>query len=40
MQIAGHAISSARCLVTRNSDEFSRIKELRWEDWEVPGQKQ
>lgn len=34
MQIAGHAISAARHLVTHNSDEFSRIKGLHWEDWE------
>jgi len=36
MQIAGQAISSGRCLVTHNSDEFSRIKRLHWEDWEIP----
>ena len=35
MQIAGHAISTARHLVTHNSDEFSRIKRLHWEDWEA-----
>lgn len=34
MQIAGHAISSGRLLVTHNSHEFSRIHRLQWEDWE------
>jgi tRNA(fMet)-specific endonuclease VapC len=35
MQIAGHAISQGRRLVTHNSEEFSRIKGLEWEDWEA-----
>ena len=35
MQIAGHAISTGRHLVTQNSGEFSRIKRLEWEDWEA-----
>lgn len=34
MQIAAHAISTARRLVTHNSSEFSRIERLHWEDWE------
>ena len=34
MQIAGHAISAGRRLVTHNSNEFSRIPRLKWEDWE------
>lgn len=35
MQIAGHAISTARHLVTHNSSEFSRIERLHWEDWKT-----
>lgn len=35
MQIAGHAICTGRCLVTHNRDEFSRIKQLDWEDWQI-----
>jgi tRNA(fMet)-specific endonuclease VapC len=35
MQIAGHAISVGRPLVTHNSEEFSRIEGLEWEDWET-----
>lgn len=35
MQIAGHAISVGRRLVTHNGEEFSRIKGLDWEDWET-----
>lgn len=38
MQIAGHAISTGRRLVTHNSKEFSRIKRLQWEDWEMEDQ--
>lgn len=34
MQIAAHAISSGRRLVTHNRDEFSRIDKLDFEDWE------
>ena len=34
MQIAGHAISVGRRLVTHNGDEFERVKQLKWEDWE------
>ena len=34
MQIAGHAIATARRLITRNGKEFSRIQRLDWEDWE------
>ncbi|MBC2603953.1 type II toxin-antitoxin system VapC family toxin [Puniceicoccus vermicola] len=34
MQIAGHAISAGRRLVTHNGDEFARVKQLKWEDWE------
>jgi tRNA(fMet)-specific endonuclease VapC len=34
MQIAGHAISTGRHLVTHNSNEFARINRLQWEDWE------
>ena len=35
MQIAGHAISVGRRLVTHNRKEFSRVKRLEWEDWET-----
>lgn len=35
MQIAGHAISTSRCLITHNVKEFSRIRGLQWEDWQV-----
>lgn len=35
MQIAGHAMSSSRRLVTHNSSEFSRIQGLEWEDWQI-----
>ena len=33
MQIAAQAISRDLVLVTNNTKEFSRIKELRWENW-------
>jgi tRNA(fMet)-specific endonuclease VapC len=38
MQIAGHAISTARRLITHNVEEFSRIQRLDWEDWEQEAQ--
>jgi tRNA(fMet)-specific endonuclease VapC len=35
MQIAGHAISAGRRLVTHKNREFSRVRRLDWEDWEI-----
>ena len=35
MQIAAHAISTKRILVTHNAREFSRIEKLQFVDWEV-----
>jgi tRNA(fMet)-specific endonuclease VapC len=35
MQIAAHAISARRRLVTHNGKEFSRIDNLSFEDWEA-----
>jgi tRNA(fMet)-specific endonuclease VapC len=34
--IAGHALASGCVLVTNNMREFSRVKNLRVEDWTVP----
>jgi predicted nucleic acid-binding protein len=34
--IAGQALSRGLILVTRNTREFSRVKDLRLEDWESP----
>lgn len=31
--LAGQALRRAWTLVTANASEFSRIKDLRWEDW-------
>lgn len=33
LQIAGHALSLGATLVTHNHKEFSRVSDLRWEDW-------
>jgi tRNA(fMet)-specific endonuclease VapC len=33
LQIAGHARSLGVTLVTHNRKEFSRVSDLRWEDW-------
>ncbi len=33
LQIAGHARSLGATLVTHNRKEFSRVSDLRWEDW-------
>lgn len=35
LQIAGHARSLGATLVTHNRKEFSRVSDLRWEDWAV-----
>lgn len=32
--IAGQAAERQLILITRNGKEFSRVKDLRWEDWE------
>jgi tRNA(fMet)-specific endonuclease VapC len=34
LQIASIAIANNLILVTHNISEFSRVAELRWEDWE------
>jgi predicted nucleic acid-binding protein len=34
--IAGQALRYDATLVTANTAEFSRISELRWEDWAFP----
>jgi tRNA(fMet)-specific endonuclease VapC len=36
LQIAGHPRSLAATLVTHNRKEFSRVSDLRWEDWATP----
>jgi tRNA(fMet)-specific endonuclease VapC len=35
--IAGQALRYDATLVTANTAEFSRVSELRWEDWAAPG---
>jgi len=35
--IAGQALRYDATLVTANTAEFSRVSDLRWEDWAVPG---
>jgi tRNA(fMet)-specific endonuclease VapC len=35
--IAGQALRYDATLVTANTAEFSRVGELRWEDWAAPG---
>jgi tRNA(fMet)-specific endonuclease VapC len=35
MMIAATAIAHDRTLVTHNTDEFSRVSGLKWEDWEA-----
>ena len=32
--IAGQAVARGLTVVTRNTSEFSRVPDLRWEDWE------
>lgn len=34
--IAGQALSRKLTLVTCNTKEFARVKELAWEDWGKP----
>jgi tRNA(fMet)-specific endonuclease VapC len=36
LMIAATAIANDLILVTHNTDEFSRVVGLRWEDWETP----
>ena len=37
LMVAATAIANDLILVTHNTDEFSRVVGLRWEDWEAPG---